>query len=413
MKTYKEFVEDAIKNYETLPIESNDIYKKYTVNPAFDYIKTDEKTDKGAHEAGLEMISKAVTEKTRIKFDGVISNHAANSFNADIKLTSYDKTDIKLLEGKMFKSNDDKLAAFSNAHANRIIVIDAPENSHKKLNLLFVSNGNLGVQVLVNSKKNSKIEIFELFASGGNSKSIVTVLHEISAGHNSETELNVLHNEGDNAHVLNLCKAIAKDNAKLNANFIYSGGAVTKTKCYADSDGSGSEVDINEFAFGTGNQKFDLGTFIANRKPYSTARLESGAILDGNSHCMLKGYAKVEKGAKGCFSRITERGILLSDNAHIDALPDMAIDYSNEVKATHSAATSPIDKEALFYLESRGLEEKAARKAFIISFITKYISRIKDGVASEVAMSVMLNKLEGGELGTIPEIKTSGIWMSR
>ena len=99
---------------------------------------------------------------------------------------------------------------------------------------------------------------------------------------------------------------------------------------------------------------------------------------------------------------------MLSKDAHIDALPDMAIDYSNEVKATHSASTSPIDKEVLFYLASRGIEEDSARRYFITAFIAKYLSNIDNGVASEVAMSIMLDKLEKEPLVTIPDVNTQG-----
>ena len=55
----------------------------------------------------------------------------------------------------------------------------------------------------------------------------------------------------------------------------------------------------------------------------------------------LKGYAKIEKYTKGAFSNINQRGIIISEKAHIDALPDMSIDYSDQVSATHSAALLP------------------------------------------------------------------------
>ncbi len=413
MKSYQEFVEDAIQNYKTLPAEPNDIYKKYTLHIPFDETEKEVEVDISKHEADMERFSKALTDKTRIKFDAIISSHSVKNFNKGIEITQSSKVDFKKLENKMFKSKDDKFAAFSNAASKQFVFIDVEEGQKKRVNLLFVNSRNLPVQIIINAKKNSTLELFELFTSDGNSNAVVTALHEINEENGANVEVNVLHNENETTHIANLFKAVAKDDAKLRANFIYSGGAGTKSRGVIDSAGANSEVDITEFAFGVKNQKFDLGTYIENTKPRSIARLESGAVLTGSSYCMLKGFAKVHKGAKGCLSKITERAILLSKDAHIDALPDMAIDYSNEVKATHSASTSPMDKEALFYLESRGIGEKSAEKIFITSFISKYISKIKDGLASEVAMSVMLDKLEKGSLGNIPEITTSGIWMAR
>lgn len=413
MKSYQEFVEDAIQNYKSLDIETNPIYKKYTVNIPFDEMAKEEAAGTEIRGSEIEKFSQNITDKTRIKFDAVISGGETRSLNKSLRILSNGQIDINALEAKMFKSRDDKLAAFSNAHSKHFVYIDVGEGETKKLNILFVNNGNLNVQIIINAKDGAKLELFELFSSDVDSKSIVTALHEIAAGKSSNVEVNVLHNEGKSVNIVNLCKAVADDDAKLRANFIYGGGTVVKTRGRMDSAGHGSEIDVCEFAFGINDQKFDLGTFIENTQPRSIARLESGAVLDGKSQCMLKGFAMVHKGAKGCVSKITERGLLLSKDAHIDALPDMQIDYSNEVKATHSASTSPMDKEALFYLESRGLGEKAAEKIFLTAFMAKYISKIKDGMASEVAMSIMLDKLEHGSLGAMPDITTSGIWIAR
>ncbi|MHB1830122.1 MAG: SufD family Fe-S cluster assembly protein [Candidatus Micrarchaeaceae archaeon] len=410
MISYKEFVDDAIRNYELLPVESNEIYKKYAVNMPLTEISQSAQPETSAHELELEEFSKGIAEKTRIKFDAVISGNGAKSINPGIRISINDKADMNILESKLFKSSEDKFAAFTNANSRYFISVDAEEGAHRKLNLLFVNSGNLPIQVLIKAGSSSKLEVFEIFISANDSGSLVSVLHEISAGKNAEVELNVLHNESRNTRILNLCKAVAGDGARLRANFMYSGGALVKAKGHADSNGINSQVDISEFALGANDQKFDLGTFIINTKPHSVARLESGAVLSDSSQCMLKGFAKVEKGAKGCLSKITERGILLSKDAHIDALPDMSIDYSNEVKATHSAATSPMDKEALFYLMSRGLEENMARKIFISAFIAKYIYNMKEGVASAVTMSVMLDKLENGSSGVMPDVTTSGVW---
>lgn len=408
--SYKEFVDDAIQNYKSLDLESNPIYKKYTVSIPFD----DAALQGGeSGSAEVEEFAQNMSEKTRIKFDAVISGGYARSFSQNLKISSQDDVEMGELDGKMFKSSEDKLAAFSNANSKHFVYIDVAQGEAAKLNLLFVNERSLHVQVIIRARPESKLELFELFASKGDSKSIVTALHEVAAGKGSNTEINVLHNEGKNVNVVNLCKAVANDDAKLRANFIYSGGTVVKTRGMMDSAGSGSEIDICEFAYGINDQKLDLGTFIENTRPRSTARLESGAVLSGQAQCMLKGFAKVHKGAKGCVSKITERGLLLSKDAHIDALPDMQIDYSNEVKATHSASTSPMDKEALFYIESRGLSEKAAQKIFLTAFMAKYISKIRDGVASEIAMSIMLDKLENNSLGIMPDIKTNGIWIAR
>ncbi len=407
MLTHKEFIDDAMANYGSLPDETNPLYKKYSLGIPL--------PDNGhAQEDGLaEPLSLQISEKTKIRFDAVVSEGSAKSFNDSITVVRAEDIEEKLLEAKLFKSGDDRLAAYSNAHSKYFIIIDPKGREIQTLNILFLNGGMLPVQVMVNAGRESKLGVFEIYASEPGSKGTIVVLHEISAAEGSEIEINALHNENASSNVVNLYKAKVSDNAKLSANFAYNGGALTKSRGIVDSTGSDSMVEINEIAFGTGEQRFDLSNHISNTAPRSRTTLNSGAVLDGKSQCMLKGFAKVEKGTKGCFSRITERGILLSGDAHIDALPDMSIDYSNEVKATHSAATSPIDREAMFYLESRGLEESQARKMFITAFISKYMSNISNGAASEIAMSVMLEKLERGTFGSMSDLTARGVWISK
>ena len=407
MLSHKEFIDDAIAKYKSLPLETNYLYKKYSLDIS---LQDHDLVQEGSQ---AESVSQGISEKTKIKFDAIISGSHAKSTNDLIRIVKAGEMDEKLLDGKLFKSGDDKFAAYSNAHSKYFIIIDSNGEKEQSINLLFLNNGPLPVQVIVNTQSKAKLNIFEIYLSESETSGSVVALHEIHAAEGSEVEINALHNENANSNVVNLYKASIADNAKLRANFVYNGGLMTKSRGVVESSGTDSKVEINEIAFGIQEQKFDLSNSISNTKPRSYAQLNSGAVLDGKSQCMLKGFAKVEKGTKGCFSRITERGILLSGDAHIDALPDMSIDYSNGVKATHSASTSPIDREALFYLESRGLEEKQARKMFITAFISKYMSNMSNGAASEISMSVMLEKLERGTFGVIPDLTARGVWISK
>ena len=227
----------------------------------------------------------------------------------------------------------------------------------------------------------------------------------------SDVEISILHNENEHTKVVSLIKGEALDDSKLSMNFIYNGAIETKAINILSSNGDGSRIHVNEIVYGSGDQKFDINTYIANSKPRSQAFLESGAVLDGNSLCILKGFADINKWTKGAKSRITQRGILASENAHIDALPDMKIDYSDEVSATHSAATSPIDKEALFYLNSRGIPEDEARRLFISAFAMKYMMNISEPFALELASSIVRGRIEGREFGSLPELSSKGIWI--
>lgn len=403
MQYYKEFVEDAIRNYNSLDYEHIDLYKKYSVNVPTDI---DMKTVQGR---STEEEVKGFADKMGVKFDAIISDSFCSSDSESVRILNPEEVGREVIEGKIFKSSEDKLAAFINATASRFVIIDV-ERGEKSLNMLLYTRSTMPVQFIVNVGKDAKLNLFEFHASKADESMVSPTLHEIVLGKEARAEIDIVHDEDERTSAIGMLKSVAAERSKLRVNFVYNGGASTKARSLLMADGLNSEIKVNEIAFGSKNQKFDLYNYMVNSKPSTTAFLESGAVLNDSAQCMLKGYAKVANGTKAANSRITERGILLSPNAHIDALPDMSIDYSDEVKATHSAATAPIDSEAIFYLTSRGISEESARKLFITAFIAKYLSNIDNGIAKEVAMSLMLNKLENGTFGNAHEISAKGVW---
>jgi Fe-S cluster assembly scaffold protein SufB len=398
---YKEFREDALAQLQSLPYETNELYKKYSLSIE---LPSEQELHKPTSESYTFINN--VEKGIHTDFDVVISCDMVRSNSKIVKIIGMDELD-KNLKNKLYKSNESKFVAFSNAHSSKALLIES-NGKKENIKILFVNNGNLLMQTFVNTH-DSDLNITEFYLSNSKQHSIMSSLHEFDVN-NSTIEINQIHNENENTTLLNLSKGVVNDNSTLNINSIYNGSTVTKSLSEFISNGSKSCARLNELAYGISEQKFDLTTSITNSKQNSSAFLDSGVILDNNSYCALKGYAKIDKWTKNAKSKITERGILLSKDAHIDALPDMSIDYSDGVSATHSAATAPLDNDALFYMESRGVGENDARKMFISAFISKHLSNINDPFARELSSSIMLNKLEYGYFGKPSEMTTKGVW---
>jgi Fe-S cluster assembly protein SufD len=190
--------------------------------------------------------------------------------------------------------------------------------------------------------------------------------------------------------------------SKIDINVFYNGGELTRARGTVDATGARSEVRVNEIVFGCSSQRFDINTMILNSGRESNASLESRAVLMDSSFCLLKGYAKVNRGASGSKSYVHERGILLDRGARIDGLPDMSVEES-AVKATHSSATSPIDPEAVFYLMSKSIDELGVRRLIVSGFLAESVARMHNQFARDTSMALLDRKLEKKEFGLIPK----------
>ncbi len=407
---YEEFQKDAIGQYASLPSETNELYKKYYTEiplPSGEELESGRKNDSRKE---VEQLAASIEEKTGLKFDLIFSNSFVRNQSKILSIRKMSEISERLNQ-KIYRNSDNKLVAFLNANSRDAIIVDIEKGKKEKLNILFINDSHLFFECLFSLAENSTLDVFEIFASTS-AGSISAPLQEFSVGKGAQLDLAVLNDGNDKSTMLHLSKGTVEESGKVNANFVYNGSKLTKAINLFDAKGISGSVDVTEIIYGTREQKFDINTYLLNSKEKSHTKLSTGAILDGSSQCQLKGYAKIEKYTKGAFSNINQRGIIISEKAHIDALPDMSIDYSDQVSATHSAATSPIDKEVLFYISSRGIEDAEARKMFVASFISKYLSNIENPHAKEIASSIMLSRIGGSDFGSIKDITPKGVWLT-
>ncbi len=409
---YEKFKKDALEQYLKLPGETNELYKRYYAEiPLPSEKELDFARALDLREEVSALVS-SIEEKTGLKFDLVFSNSFVRNGSRAIEIKRMD-TINEALQKKLYKNSDNKFAAFLNANSMDAILVKVGSGMKEKLNMLFVNDSHLLFQCFFELGEGSNLDVFQFYASNGSAGSTTAPLQEFVVGKGAQLEFTLLNDGNEHSTMILLSKGDIEEKGKISANFIYNGSGLTKTINFFDARGAEGSIEGNEVIYGTKEQRFDINTYMMNSKERTKTRLSMCAVLDDSSQCQLKGYAKIEKWTKGAFSNINERGVLLSEKAHIDALPDMSIDYSDQVSATHSAATSPIDQEALFYMNSRGIDEASSRKMFVASFLSKYLSSIRNPHAKEIASSVMLGRIDGNDFGSLKAVSPKGVWLTQ
>lgn len=397
---YKEFVEEANQNYQKLMQETSEIYKRYYVNIPYDLhaIAAKNSSDRGAAQKSIP---------AEVKFDLVVNGE----FLSDNELIKIYKMEENFKEG-LHKVSEDKYVAFIFANAKDFIEIDIPNQKNANMNILFIgSNKPLNTVIRIKIGENSKLNLFEYYGSYSNEVSAIGVIHEIEAKSDSEMELNQLHNENSKTITLSYLKNSSGKHSNLKVNSVYVGSSYTRVRNKVEANDENSKVDVNEIIFGSSDQKFDISTYVINTGIETNASLESKAALMDSSFCIMKGFAKINKGAQKSKSYVHERGILLDKNARVNGLPDMSVD-ENDVKATHSSATAPIDEESVFYLMSKGIDEAGVRKLLVTGFFVNSLSKIKSNLMKELSISLINSKLENKTFGNPPKIDMKNMWVS-
>ena len=100
----------------------------------------------------------------------------------------------------------------------------------------------------------------------------------------------------------------------------------------------------------------------------------SRGILDNASKILFHGRIHIKDQAKGANAEQSAKNLSLSPQAESYTYPELEIDCG-EVKAQHGATGGAMNKEELFYLQSRGLDKKSALKFLILGYIEEILNQ--------------------------------------
>lgn len=205
----------------------------------------------------------------------------------------------------------------------------------------------------------------------------------------SETELELLVPENSEVVILECAKnnGELKRNIKIekNARVKYidlqlgDGGTEKNVETIIELIGEGAEVELLGLFAGKGNDTLKISHKVIHAAPRTTSRLVSKGILTGSSFAHQISRIEILPGQPGCSGDERSDTILLSDHARVIAVPELEIG-NNDVQCKHAVTTTRLNKEKLFYLTSRGLDEKTSRELLITAHLNHILNQIPEQI---------------------------------
>ncbi|HVQ57880.1 MAG TPA: Fe-S cluster assembly protein SufD [Solirubrobacterales bacterium] len=156
------------------------------------------------------------------------------------------------------------------------------------------------------------------------------------------------------------------------------GSARGKVRMETKLAGPGSEARVTGGYAGGAGQHLDFDTLQEHAAPNTNSDLAFRGVLAAGATAVWRGMIKVDPGAQQTDAFQESRNLLLSPEAHADAIPGLEI-LADDVRCTHAAAIAQVDKEQLFYLTSRGLGDEAAKALIIEGFLESLVERLAEG----------------------------------
>jgi Fe-S cluster assembly protein SufD len=133
------------------------------------------------------------------------------------------------------------------------------------------------------------------------------------------------------------------------------------------------------------NQYIDHHVDVNHHAPRTNSEMVYKGIIDKKSRAVFNGGLYVEKNAQKITAFQENHNLLLSNTAEIYSKPELEI-YADDVKCRHGATTGQIDRDALFYMQARGIDQATAMNILLKGFADDVLQRIIHPVIHQHAL---------------------------
>jgi Fe-S cluster assembly protein SufD len=154
----------------------------------------------------------------------------------------------------------------------------------------------------------------------------------------------------------------------------------TRNEFHVDINGENCDAELAVMAIADGSQVIDNSSRINHLAPHSRSNQLFKYLLDDKSQGAFEGLILVAPDAVHTEAYQTDRNMLASAEARMHTAPQLEI-YCDDVKCSHGAATGQLDRNALFYMQTRGVPEDEARMMLMQAFMGDVIEHVSiDGL---------------------------------
>jgi Fe-S cluster assembly protein SufD len=177
-------------------------------------------------------------------------------------------------------------------------------------------------------------------------------------------------------------QATIGEGASLTMTTLAAGGADTRLDGTIRLAGEGAYAEAGGALLARERQRHDANLVIRHEQPSGTSRQIWRSVADDRATCSVAARVEVARGAQKTDGEQSLKGLLLSRSATMNAKPELEI-FADDVKCAHGATVGELDRDALFYLRSRGVPEAEAKALLTRAFVADAIERIGEEAVRE------------------------------
>jgi FeS assembly protein SufD len=315
--------------------------------------------------------------KTFISFESLPEELVVKKMNSSLKGSENIKYYINKKESY---GVGEELVALGEKHYNSGIFIHAPRNTKAEQSVILEYKLDAENPVVIDSniiiaEENSKLTVVIDYTTEDDAETFHNGVTKVYAKDGAVVNVIKIQRLNDKSRHFDSHLAYSGYGAKVNFIQVELGAKTSITNYISNLDEVESEANISSIYLGDGERYIDLSYHMNHIGRRTLSNIETRGALKDKAKKVFRGTLDFKNGSSRSKGSEEEFVILLDKTVKSDAIP-LLLCGEDDVEGMHAASAGQIDSEKLFYLMSRGLDEREAKKLIVEASFAPILDKI-------------------------------------
>ena len=291
------------------------------------------------------------------------------------------------LLNKALSSGGYSLEVFENYKFKKPLIIYNYFSENLK-NIILNNSNNIRLN------KGSELTVVEYTIDNFKNNFIKNTMDKVSLDNNTVYKNITIQNSKSSGHFYRYTQASLENNSDYQNFILTSGLKFNKSEIEVNLNKEKSKCSILSSLNIMENEHQEIKTRINHYAPNCESYQKIKNVVNENGKGVYQGKIFVKDVAQKTNAYQLSKGLILDDKAEFDAKPELEI-YADDVKCSHGSTSGSIDKDAIHYLMTRGIDAKTAKQLLINGFLNDILDNISDKNIKKFVESALEGQING------------------
>jgi Fe-S cluster assembly protein SufD len=280
-------------------------------------------------------------------------------------------------------------AALNTAYLEQGVCILVEKNSKIEKPIMIrynqseCENQQIHIHNLFILEQNTELEIVEEFNSKTDVCCLNNLVNEVYLKNNTKLHHYVKQTESTKTYHLALNAIKAYEGAVYKQYYYANGAKICRQENLINLMQPNASAEVYSAYRAKKDCLTDITTNINHLVAETISNQYAKAVLEDKSHAVFQGKIHIAPNAVKTSGNQLHKALYLDNDAVLDCKPELEI-YADDVKCSHGASCGEIDKEQLFYLTSRGIDEPQALQILTEAHLEEIFALIPNAKIQEL-----------------------------